>query len=97
MRKRGLKVMPSSEWLRQLKIAVINESDEAIARLYGDTPDRYETLQEAQEAAALMAEAIAFLKRKRELLQAEMNQTKNAIAYQKNEAALKPKRYDNLG
>ncbi|MGE4295711.1 MAG: hypothetical protein AB7E49_08420 [Campylobacterales bacterium] len=89
--------MQPSEWLQQLKIAVINESEEAIARLYGDAPDRYESLEQAQEAAALMAETIALLKRKREALQGEMAQTKSAIAYQKNQAAFKPKRFDNLG
>ncbi len=55
--------------------------------LYATMPERYETLEQAQEAQALMAEAIVLLRQRRTHLEQQMEQTKAAISYQRQQGA----------
>lgn len=87
----------SAKWIESLKIALINEDIETMALLYAEIPTEYESLDQAKEAAALMAGVIGLLKEKREQLQVEMDQTKKAMVYQQNQLGAKPARVSNLG
>lgn len=73
------------EWVNDLKIALINEDLESLARLYAEVPKEFETVELAQEAAALMAGVITMLKNKREEIQKELDLMKKAILYQQNQ------------
>lgn len=75
-----------SEWIQALKVALINEDDERLVALYEKMPDRFESLTQAQEAAALMGQVVLLLKRKRSQVEAELAKTKAAISYQKQQA-----------
>ncbi|MDR0747872.1 MAG: hypothetical protein LBE89_08320 [Helicobacteraceae bacterium] len=75
----------NAAWIGAFKIAVINNDMDAIAAMYGDMPTVFESRDEAVETAALIGEALAFLWHKREELQAEIEQIKRAISYQKNQ------------
>jgi hypothetical protein len=76
-----------SPWSRALKAALVNRDTEAVMTLYGEIPDRFDTLDEAQEASALIAGAIALLKEQRDELASQMGQTKAAISYQHQQGA----------
>lgn len=83
-----------NEWNRALKIAITNGSIEEIAALYGSVPTQFDTLEEGQESAALIAEAIALLKAQRNHLEAEMVSARAAISYQKQQTATDRSRLD---
>ncbi|MDR2639387.1 MAG: hypothetical protein LBC09_06105 [Helicobacteraceae bacterium] len=85
------------KWNNDLKIAIVNEEIETIARLHGEAPIVFEDQNDAKESAALIAEAIALLKRKREQLQIEIEQTQKAIAYQRSQIGERAKRYESVG
>ncbi|MDR1911077.1 MAG: hypothetical protein LBQ52_01855 [Helicobacteraceae bacterium] len=82
------------KWNNNLKAAIINEEIETIARLYGDLPNEFDDLSDAQESAALIAESIKLLRNKRERLQTEIDQTKKAIAYHSSQVGLRVKSYE---
>ncbi|MDR2152118.1 MAG: hypothetical protein LBO72_04800, partial [Helicobacteraceae bacterium] len=77
--------------------AIVNEEIETIARLHGEAPIIFDDQEDAKESAALIAETIALLKRKREQLQIEIEQTQKAIAYQRSLIGSRAKRYESVG
>jgi hypothetical protein len=84
-------------WNNALKIAIVNEEIDAIARLHGELPAHFENAEDAKEASALIAEAIRLLRHKRDQIQRELEHTKNAIIYQKNQLSLPISGYKALG
>ncbi|MDR2905585.1 MAG: hypothetical protein LBU73_06510 [Helicobacteraceae bacterium] len=74
-----------NSWNDRLKIAIVNEEVETIARLHGEIPQEFSSIGEARESSALIGEALALLRRKRDQLQAEIEQTKKTIAYQQTQ------------
>jgi hypothetical protein len=86
----------TAKWNNDLKIAIINEEIETIARLQGDAPIGVGDIALAKESAALIAEALVFLERKRETLQVEIEQTQKAIAYQRSRVGARIKNYENF-
>ncbi|MDR1451803.1 MAG: hypothetical protein LBI57_05695 [Helicobacteraceae bacterium] len=85
------------KWNDKLKVAIVNEEIETIARLQGETPTDFDDPSDARESAALIAEAIRLLKDKRERLQTEIEQNQKAIAYQRSQIGLNAKRYETIG
>ena len=80
-------------WNNALKIAIINEEIDTIAKLHAELPDTFETVEDAKATSALIAEAIKLLSQKREEISHDIEQTKKVIAYQKNQLGS----YDHSG
>lgn len=85
------------KWNDDLKIAIVNEEIETIAKLQGEAPIAFEDQNDAKESAALIAETISLLKRKREQIQIEIEQIQRAIAYQRSQIGANAKRYKTVG
>ncbi len=77
----------SKEWVRDLKVAVINRDSKFLERLYQSLPDFSQTdlsLEELLEVEALVGSATEILRENRQELLGNMNKLKASIAYQKN-------------
>ncbi|MCV6608287.1 MAG: hypothetical protein OIF32_08750 [Campylobacterales bacterium] len=75
------------QWLNSLKIAVVNQDEETIAKLYETIPDFDKTqfpVEELKEAEALIPQAISILKEKRDESGKVMSSIKASITYQRN-------------
>ena len=68
------------KWIDELKIAIINEQLDRIIELYDSIPE-FETIEQMQEASALIKIAIEQLEDERELIGKAMNRNKIAQKY----------------
>lgn len=77
----------SKKWVKDLKIAIINENSQKIQELYDELPEFKNsgaTLEELQEIEALLASAIEILKENRAKLGKDLNKLNLTRSYQKN-------------
>ena len=80
--------MSATAWVKALKIAVIEEDTETLAKLQFERPV-FTNLKTANEAKALVDQAIHLLTEKRRRVAEEMAMLKKGIRYQEN--AISPK------
>jgi len=78
----------SVEWIKRLKIAVIEEDIQALDALRQERPV-FSNLNHAREAKALVDQAIELLKNKRMSLMGDMGQLKKGRDYYRNLAGSK--------
>ncbi|MEF3191562.1 MAG: hypothetical protein K6347_03285 [Campylobacterales bacterium] len=68
-------------WLDQMLLAVANEDVDKIVALYGELPEEFATLEELQQARALIEQAIEILKKARHTVLLQMEHLKKSRAY----------------
>ncbi|WP_314040335.1 hypothetical protein [Campylobacter showae] len=68
-------------WLDELKIAVANNDAEAIAVLAGETPSKFDSLEDALQAQELLGTAINLIQKNRTELGKELEKLKNVKKY----------------
>ncbi|WP_122867694.1 hypothetical protein [Campylobacter showae] len=68
-------------WLDELKIAVANDDAEAIAALAGETPSKFDSLDDALQAQELLGAAINLIQKNRTELGKELEKLKNVKKY----------------
>ena len=66
------------QWIKDFKLAILNEQDEKIATLLEKCPDSFTCKEDMEEAAALIQEAKKLLDSKKEKLGQEMAKLKKA-------------------
>lgn len=68
-------------WLDELKIAVASNDAEAIATLAGETPSKFDSLEDALQAQELLAAAINLIQENKAKLGKELEKLKNVKKY----------------
>ena len=68
-------------WLDELKIAVANDDAEAIAALAGETPSKFDSLEDALQAQELLGAAINLIQKNRTELGKELETLTNVKKY----------------
>jgi hypothetical protein len=72
--------MQKKSWISTLKLAIINKDFDQIEKLSKDIP-RFETLDESQEALALIEQVNVLLKNEKEKILSQMQKLKKTKEY----------------
>lgn len=82
-----------NKWLQEFKIALIEENLGRLSTLHEDIP-QFTTLAEAEEAQALIAQAMALFQRASDKSKTAMEQMQKALKFQRNSLSADRSRFD---